>query len=152
MEIKDVINTESTEPEDTKPEETGKVFTQDEVNKIVENRLNRERKRLSSLAAGVDPKETDLLEREKAVTKKELQIHARASLTERGLPEGVLDFLNYESADTCKKSLDDLEKVINDAVQAHMGIVLRGGPAMKKAPVSAPDTALRSAFGLPARQ
>lgn len=138
---------------DADPEqEAGKTFTQEEVNKIVENRLNRERRKLSSALIGEDPREAELAEREKAVLKKELQAEARAWIANKGLPPESLDLLDYLDKESCNKSLEKLEAVINEAVQARIGAVVKGGAPMKKAPESKDqDAALRAAFRLPAR-
>ena len=156
MEEKNVETTETNvnaKGPDADPEqETGKTFTQEEVDRIVENRLNRERRKLTAAVAGEDPKALELAEREKAISQRELQADFRAKIAEKGLPSGALDLLDYTNKESCDKSLEKLEAVINEAVKARIGEVVRGGAPMKKAPsVQTPDAALRAAFRLPAR-
>lgn len=50
-----------------------KTFTQEEVDKIVEKRLNRERKKLAGVLSIEDPREAALAQRERAVEIKEMQ-------------------------------------------------------------------------------
>ena len=80
----DEMNNSTTEQQ-TETERTGtenenraeeKTFTQEEVNKIVEKRLNRERQRLASAMGPADPREIELAERERRATERELRIDA----------------------------------------------------------------------------
>ena len=147
MEENNVVNTEQIEQGQQEPEQA-RTFTQAEVDRIVENRLNRERKRLSAAMAGLDPREDDLREREKAVELKEMKADARAALSEKGLPIEALDLLNYTDKESCDKSIEQLEAAFNIALQSRLSTLLQGGSPMKKAPQEAPDFALRRAFDL----
>lgn len=148
-------NVETTEQQEaaaqTEPtgaeKETGKTFTQEEVDKIVEKRLNRERKKFSSLLNGEDPREADLAEREKAVTIKELRADAKATLAEKGFPADALELLNYTDKESCDKSIEALENAVNAIVQKKVEKILCGGKPIKKA-VNSQETGLRGAFGL----
>lgn len=110
-----------------------KTFTQEEVDKIVEKRLNRERRKYSSLLNGEDPREIEFADREKAVELKELQIEAKATLTEKGLPLEILEHLNYTDKESCNKSIEAFETAVNAAVQKHIGSILCGGKPPRKA-------------------
>ncbi len=131
--------------------EAGKTFTQEEVDKIVEKRLNRERKKFSSLLNGDDPREADLAERERLLTIKELQVDAKGALAEKGLPMEALELLNYTDKESCDKSIEALETVIRAAVQKKVESFLVGGKLPKKArpnSLEEPVDGLRDAFGL----
>lgn len=127
--------------------ENGKTFTQEEVDKIVEKRLNRERKKFSSLLSGNDPREAELEERERAVAEKELRIEATETFMKENLPAELLDLLNYTDKESCEQSIELVRKTFTINVQAAVERRLWGGKPPKKA-VSDPTGDLRGAFGL----
>lgn len=149
------MNVESTEQleaaDQTEPtgaeKETGKTFTQEEVDKIVEKRLNRERKKFSSLLNGDDLREAEFAERERALEIKELKADAKGILAEKGLSMEALELLNYTDKESCTKSIEALEIVVKAASQARVESILRGGKPIKKA-VNDSTGDLRGAFGL----
>lgn len=75
----------------------------------------------------------DLDKREAEITKRELTASAKNTLADKGLPVGLAEFLDYTSADACKKSLDDVEKTFRAAVQEGVEERLKGKEPMKKA-------------------
>ena len=127
------------------PEE--KRFTQEEVDKIVEKRLNRERKKLAAAMGPGDPREIELSEREQAVAKKELQIEAAETFRKEHLPEEALELLNYTDKESCEQSIDLVRKVFQMNVQDEVNRRLKGGKPLKLAPSTAGEE-LRRAFGL----
>lgn len=144
-------NTALEEPQGNTGEETaGKTFTQEEVDKIVEKRLNRERKKFTSMLEGKDPKQMELEERENAVTKKELQLEVRDKINEKGWPSELYEFLNYTDKESCEKSIETLDDLISAAVNLEMEKRLIGGKPIKKGQNSLEETSdsLRNAFGL----
>lgn len=148
---KEEMNVESTEQQEVAEPtgaETGKTFTQEEVDKIVEKRLNRERKKFSSLLNGDDPREAELAERERALEIKELRADAKGILAEKGLPMEALELLNYTDKESCEKSIEALEAVVKTASQARVEFLLRGGKPMKKGPstLEEPADPLRNVF------
>lgn len=124
-----------------------KTFTQDEVTAIVEKRLARERRKLTGVLGGTDPREADLDERERAASEREMRLDAREELEKRGLPQAALELLNYNDKESCGKSIDALEKVIRAAVSAAVADCLKGGRPIKAAPQGDSDP-IRAAFGL----
>lgn len=134
---------------ENKNREDTKTFTQEEVDKIVEKRLNRERKKFSSILSGEDPRETELAERERAVAVKELQAEVKEVLRQKNLPLEALELLNYTDKEACDKSIELLENVVKIARQAGIDQLLKGGAPLKRAPSQMePDMAMRNAFGL----
>ncbi len=127
--------------------ENEKTFTQEEVDKIVEKRLNRERKKFSSILNGDDPREAELVERERAVAEKELRIEATETFMKENLPAELLDLLNYTDKESCEKSIELVRKTFTINVQAAVERRLWGGKPPKKA-VNDPTGDLRGAFGL----
>lgn len=146
MEEQNVEITESQETVENTPTEV-KTFTQNEVNDIVEKRLNRERKKFATVLSGTDPKEAELDERERAVAEKELRIDTRELFRKEGLPLDALELLDYQNKESCDKTIELVRRVFQANVQEQVNCRLRGGPPPKRPPVAeTPD--LRGAFGL----
>ncbi len=78
-------------------------------------------------------KEKDLADREANITKRELMAEAKNTLAEKKLPAGLAEVLNYTDADSCKKSIETVEKAFQAAVQAAVEERLKGGKPPKKA-------------------
>lgn len=79
-------------------------------------------------------KEKELTDREAAITRKELMAEAKNTLTEKKLPLGLAEVLNYTDADACNKSIASVEKAFQEAVEAAVQEKLKGGIPPKKAP------------------
>ena len=78
-----------------------------------------------------------LLDREAAITKRELKAEAKNTLTEKGLPIELADVLVYSDADACSTSIDAVEKAFQKAVQAGVEERIKGGKTTKAAPEGA---------------
>ena len=72
-------------------------------------------------------REQRLRDREAEITRRELRAGAVEELQKRGLPRDLGGLLDYSSEDACKKSMDTVEKVFRDAVQAGIDARLRQG-------------------------
>lgn len=92
-----------------------RTFTEEEVNDIVRKRLNREREKLTK-AFEEGTRESDLDERERKILKRELRADTLEKLAENGMPAGLADLVNYDSAEECEKSLATVSAVFNQAV------------------------------------
>lgn len=81
-----------------------KTFTQEDVNRIVQERLSRERNK------GVPDQDQikSLEEREKALTAREQAIARKATLKSKNIPEEVYEALNCTSEESFNKSLEIL--------------------------------------------
>lgn len=75
-----------------------RTFTQDDVNRIVQERLAKERNK--------NTQSLDLEEREKELNEREFKLNARQKLNELGYPENMLDALNCSSQEAFDKALD----------------------------------------------
>lgn len=82
----------------------------------------------------------ELNDREANITKRELMAEAKNTLAEKKLPAGLAEVLNYTDADSCKKSMEAVEKAFQEAVEAAVEEKLKGGRPPKKAPEG--DTSL----------
>ena len=143
--IKEVatVDKESNQVVETKQEKTeqkaetktseAKTFTQEEVDKIIKDRLARERvkaekeqeeaKKLAKMNADEKAKyehdklveELNQLKAEKS--RRELQDTARGLLQEKNIDTDLLPFLDYTDAESCKASIDKLSSAWNKAIE-----------------------------------
>ena len=110
----EVKNTNINEPPtNSTPEDKGglggeKMFTQEEVNRIVSERLNREREKLTQ------PPQED--EREKALKAREARLDCRDYLDGKKYPAALLDILNTDDVEKFKTAADAFAKAFPDVV------------------------------------
>ena len=91
-------NTNNTPMED-------KTFTQEDVNRIVSERLSKEKSKIDATLA----------EREQELAHKEFVLSAKEQLTQKGLPVGLLDALNTSTPEAFNSGLEIIEKTIREA-------------------------------------
>lgn len=135
-------------------ESASRTFTQEELNDIIEGRLAKARKawdkeqadkqseaeKLAKMDADqkkayeFDKKLKELERREAEITKRELKSQALEMLTQKNLPSSLVDLLNLTDADSCKASIDAVEKAFSQAVQTDVDNKLKGSGPLKKAP------------------
>lgn len=77
-----------------------RTFTQDEVNRIVGERLAR-----------VKDSSSDLIERESRCAQRELQLDAREKLADAGLPKELLGVINCSTKENLDNSIKTLQKL-----------------------------------------
>lgn len=138
------INTEVVETEvvdNPETTEADKTFTQDELNHIVQERVQRavakaqkdaedkikqaqsEGERLAKLTKDERAKEeeakrlADLEAREKAIAVKELRIETQSLLADEGLPIEFLDVVMADTAESVKENIASVRKVFDEAVE-----------------------------------
>lgn len=133
VEVETVDNPETTEAD--------KTFTQDELNHIVQERVQRavakaqkdaedkikqaqsEGERLAKLTKDERAKEeeakrlADLEAREKAIAVKELRIETQSLLADEGLPIEFLDVVMADTAESVKDNIASIRKVFDEAVE-----------------------------------
>lgn len=129
---------------EAKHEQQPRSFTQEEVDRIVADRLARanretekkikaardegmaeaermaqmtESQRAEHAAREASEREERIRSREADLTRRELRAEAIDTLIARGLPRELEQLLSYTDADACAKSLDELERVFRGAVQ-----------------------------------
>lgn len=107
------------EPANATPAETGgnqnkgRVFTQDEVNQIVSDRLNRERDRASEAAQQqTNQREQELTSREQEMAGRENVLKCREFVSENSgrYPKALLDVLDTSDFEGFKETADKLLK------------------------------------------
>lgn len=69
----------------------------------------------------------ELSKREKDINTRELKAQAYETLAEKNLPKELIATLNFESAETCNKSIESVEKAFQSAVEKAVNEKLRGG-------------------------
>lgn len=124
-----------------------RTFTEEEVNDIVRKRLNREREKLTK-AFEEGTRESDLDERERNILKRELKADTLEKLAESGMPAGLADLVNYDSAEECEKSLATVVKVFNTAVNQVVKSKARQTTPRESGTFSGKPDPIAGAFGL----
>ena len=115
-------------------------FTQEQVNKIVSDRLAREK--VKSEAA--------LAEREQQLAQRELLLTAKEKFTESGLPVELLDALNVSSPEAMEKAITTLKGVIDKIKGEARPVKFYGAKPAEagRSPQMGGDSQLRKAMGL----
>lgn len=135
----DENKTTNTNPESGAGEKT---FTQKDVNRIVGERLAKEK------AKG----EAALAEREQQLAQRELMLTAKERISELGLPVELLDALNMSSPEALEKALTTVKTVFDKIKTEARPIQIRGAKAadsLSRIPDGTNDAAFRKAMGLP---
>lgn len=90
----------------TSAEPTGgqKTFTQDDVNRIVSERLAKDREKASK----------ELNEREQELAHREFRLNSRQKLIDRGYPESLLDALDCSSEEAFDKALGIIDGLMEE--------------------------------------
>lgn len=129
-----------------------KTFTQEDVNKIISDRLAKERSKWEKeFQAKIDEakteaeklakmnaeqkaeyerqqREKELADREAKITQRELRATALETLAEKDLPKELAEILDYTNADSTNKSIEAVEKAFRSAVEAGVNERLKGNP------------------------
>lgn len=107
-----IIDTTNTAPNNSTPEANGgqgeKMFTQDDVNRIVSERLAREREKYTQQPRE-DERETALKERENGLKARESRLACRDYLDEKKLPRDLLELIGTDDE---KKFQETVEKLV----------------------------------------
>lgn len=123
------------------PAPTGKTFTQEEVDKMISERLARQQKKfdtekeeaakLAKMNAeekakyAAQKREEELTARETAIQKKELRFEALNILEENKLPAQLVDCIDLTSAETSKASIEAIKTAWAEALTAAVDARLR---------------------------
>lgn len=118
-----------------------KTFSQEDVNRIVGERLAKEK------AKG----EAALAEREQQLAQRELLLTAREKLNENGLPVELVDALNVSSPEALEKALSIVKTVMDKHKSEARPMKFSGAkPAESLSRAkNTGDSSLRKAMGLP---
>lgn len=134
-----------------------KTFTQDELNKILADRLKSEQKRWEKKAADEkaeaervakmtadekakheqEKREREFAEREATLQRKERTATARDLLAEKGAPAALLGAVDVSSDEAVAPSVEAIVKAFNSAVSAEVAKKLAGAPPKTSSPAKA---------------
>lgn len=139
-------NMQNLQNQTQQPQAAGeKTFSQDDVNRIVQERLAKERERGTA----------ELAQREADLAARELRMTAREKLAAKGLPVELLEALNCSSAEALEKSVELLSKHFERSAPSGSGFSSpRPGPSGPRtfdgltAAQGSPDWSIREAMGL----
>lgn len=81
-----------------------KTFTQDDVNRIVQERLAKDREKASK----------ELSEKEQELSQREFRLNSRQKLIDKGYPETLLDALNCNSEEAFDKALGIIDGLMEE--------------------------------------
>lgn len=113
-----------------------KTFTQEEVNRIVQERLSRTKKDIPDLEA-----------REKEIARKELVLQAKDLLSDKGLPKEFAGILHFTNEHELKEAVELLERHYGPKVKEGGYQIIPSGGLPKGIPGAERDNT-RKAFGL----
>lgn len=86
-------------------QETGeRTFSQEDVNRIVQERLAKDREKASK----------ELGEKEQELAQREFRLNSRQKLIDRGYPESIMEALNCNSEKEFDKALDIIDSLIKE--------------------------------------
>ncbi len=104
---------QNTSTEGTQTSTEGKTFTQDDVNRIVQERLAKEK----GNASGNDEFEKKTAELDKRTTEleaRENRLNAVTALRSAGYPDELADVIKCSNADELKKSMEVIDNIIKE--------------------------------------
>lgn len=111
----DLQNTsaEGTQTSTEGTQQSGKTFTQDDVNRIVQERLAKEKSKASS-NEDFERKTAELEKRTTELEVRENRLNAVTALRDAGYPDELADVIRCSNADELKKSMEVIDKIIKE--------------------------------------
>lgn len=111
----DLQNTsaEGTQTSTEGTQQSGKTFTQDDVNRIVQERLAKEKSKASS-NEDFEKKTAELEKRTTELEARENRLNAVTALRDAGYPDELADVIRCSNADELKKSMEVIDKIIKE--------------------------------------
>ncbi len=134
--IENQTTEQSTQDDNTLSKE--RVFTQDDVNRIVSERLTKERHKLSQEYAFKNAE----LERRK------LDIEIEKELKDNNIPLELKEILKGDDIGTAKKKISIFKDELNRLVDIEIAKRLKGSTPKQANNISSGDYDIRQAFGL----
>lgn len=104
---------QNTSTEGTQTSAEGKTFTQEDVNRIVQERLAKEKGKASS-NEDFEKKTAELERKQAELLEKENRLNALTALRSAGYPDELADVIRCDSDDDLKKSLETIKKIIEE--------------------------------------
>ena len=131
-----------------------KTFTQDDVNRIVQERLAKEKGKAFS-NEDFEKKSAELEKRTAELDAKENRLNALTALRSAGYPDELADVIKCSNADELKKSMEVIDKIIKERtpkgwtpeLEAKRSRIVYAAPMGNYGPSSGSDS-IRKAMGL----
>lgn len=133
---------QNTSTEGTQTSTDGKTFTQDDVNRIVQERLAKERSK------GTGNGEDELLKRAAELDLRERKLTAREKLRENGLPDYLVDALNMNTDEDFQKSMEAIIKMKGETGSSPKPVGKGNLIGLVQSMGTKVDDPYRTAFGL----
>lgn len=121
--------------------QSGKTFTQNDVNRIVQERLAKEKGKVGE----------ELDKRAAELDKRERRMNARDELRKNGLPDYLVDALNMETDEAFQQSMEAIKKMKGESPesgQPQPGTIIGRGTPIGAVSNRGDGVDLRGAFGL----
>lgn len=135
---KTMNNTPNTSNEGTQTSTEERTFTQDDVNRIVQERLAKEK--------GKGSEELD--KRAAELDKRERRMNAVDELRKNDLPDYLVDALNMDTDEDFQKSMEAIMKMRKESKPEEPKVVARGDLIGRIGGLNNPTDPIRKAFGL----
>lgn len=135
-------STEGTQTSTDGTQGSEKTFTQDDVNRIVQERLAKER------GKGTGNSEDDLTKRAAELDQRERKLNAVDTLRKEGLPDYLVDALNMNTEEDFQKSLEAIKKMKGETTEPKMIGRIASIPGMVNTSGNGTQDETRKAFGL----
>jgi len=130
---------EDAQGQDIETASAEKIFSQSDVDRIVEKRLAEERSKT----------EAQFAQKERELARKALRYEAEDLLRQRKLPAALAKLLDYQDRERCEASLRAVEEDFRTAVREGVLEALRGkNPPKAGAERGDPGATVRGAMGL----
>lgn len=111
---------EETTPIVEQPTQSGeKLFSQEDVNRIVKERLERDRAKRATGTVPIEPTEAEKKEAE--LIARETRLDCRAYLLERGYSPELLDILGTSNLEHFMKAADDVYRLVHESARQIAG-------------------------------
>ena len=120
-----------------------KTFTQDDVNRIVQERVAKEQRRLAG-----NNGEDELIRRAAELDQRERRLNAVETLRKEGLPDYLVDALNMNTDEDFQKSLEAIKKMKGDNPKEEPKVIGYGSPIGNIGSGNKSEDCLKKAFGL----
>lgn len=145
-------STEGTQASTEGVQQNGKVFTQDDVNRIVQERLAKEKGKASN-NEDFEKRSAELDKRMTELDARENRLNAITALRNAGYPDELADVIKCGNVDELKKSMEIIDKIIKERTPAGWSKELEAkrSRVVFTTPInslSSRDDGIRSAMGL----
>lgn len=144
-------STEGTQTSTEGMQQNGKAFTQDDVNRIVQERLAKEKGKAAN-NEDFERKAAELDKRTSELDARENRLNAVSALRDAGYPDELADVIKCSNADELKKSMEIIDKIIKERTPEGWSkdLEAKRSKIVFSAPIhSLPsDNGIRSAMGL----